>query len=154
MFKQRTQEYFVAWISYYRNLSELKSLTLGRCDSLFEYIISYYLLIGDTINNSGESALRWVPMILITYCSHDAMRLHRPGSTLAQIMAWCLRASSHYLNQCWQIISQVLWYSSEYNFPHEMLKISINNISFKITNWRLQPHHREDNELKIGQHYN
>ena len=38
------------------------------------------------------------------------------GSTLVQVMACCLRAPSHYLNQCWLIISKVLWHSSEGNF--------------------------------------
>ena len=37
----------------------------------------------------------------------DAIWRHRSGSTLAQIMAWCLTAPSHYLNQCWLIISKV-----------------------------------------------
>ena len=32
---------------------------------------------------------------------------HRSGSTLAQVMACCLTAASHYLNQCWLIISKV-----------------------------------------------
>ena len=31
----------------------------------------------------------------------DAIWWHRSGSTLAQVMAWCLKAPSHYLNQCW-----------------------------------------------------
>ena len=30
-----------------------------------------------------------------------------------QVMAWCLTAPSHYLNQCWLLISEVLWHSSE-----------------------------------------
>ena len=34
-------------------------------------------------------------------------------STLVQAMACCLTAPSHYLNQCWLIISKVLWHSSE-----------------------------------------
>ena len=34
-------------------------------------------------------------------------------STLAQVMACCLMAPSHYLNQCWLIISKVMWHSSE-----------------------------------------
>ena len=34
-------------------------------------------------------------------------------STMAQVMACCLTAPSHYLNQCWLIISKVLWHSSE-----------------------------------------
>ena len=37
----------------------------------------------------------------------DAIWRHRSGSTLAQVMAWCLTAPSHYLNQCWLIISKV-----------------------------------------------
>ena len=41
---------------------------------------------------------------------------HRSGSTLAQVMACCLMAPSHYLNQSWLIISKVLWHSSEGNF--------------------------------------
>ena len=39
----------------------------------------------------------------------DAIWQHRSGSTLAQVMAFCLTAPSHYLNQCcWLIISEVL----------------------------------------------
>ena len=45
---------------------------------------------------------------------------HRSVSTLVQVMACCLTAPSHYLNQCWNliivIISQVLWHSPEINF--------------------------------------
>ena len=40
-------------------------------------------------------------------------------STLAQVMACCLMAPSHYLNQCWLTISKVLWHSSEGNY-HEI----------------------------------
>ena len=38
----------------------------------------------------------------------DTMRWQGTESTLAQVMACCLMAPSHYLNQCWLIISQVL----------------------------------------------
>ena len=37
-------------------------------------------------------------------------------STLVQVMACCLTKPSHYLNQCWLIISGVKWRSSEANF--------------------------------------
>ena len=37
-------------------------------------------------------------------------------STLAQVMAWCLMAPSHYLNRCWPMISEVLWHSPDSNF--------------------------------------
>ena len=36
---------------------------------------------------------------------------HESGSTLAQVMAWCCQAPSHHLNQCWLLISEVLWHS-------------------------------------------
>ena len=38
------------------------------------------------------------------------------GSKLAQVMAWCLMAPSHYQNQCWLIIRDILWHSPENNF--------------------------------------
>ena len=37
----------------------------------------------------------------------DATWRHRSGSTLAQVMACCLTAPSHYLLPCWLIISKV-----------------------------------------------
>ena len=40
----------------------------------------------------------------------DAIWQHRSGNTLAQVMTWCRQATSHYLNQCWHIIKDVLWY--------------------------------------------
>ena len=43
----------------------------------------------------------------------DTLWWQRSGSTLGQVMACCLTAPSHYLNQCWLIISKVLWHSSE-----------------------------------------
>ena len=47
----------------------------------------------------------------------DAIWRLRSGSTLAQVMAWCRTAPSHYLNQCWLIIGEVLWYSPLSNLP-------------------------------------
>ena len=43
----------------------------------------------------------------------DTIWRQRSGSTLAQVMACCLTTPSHYLNQCWLIVSKVLWHSSE-----------------------------------------
>ena len=37
----------------------------------------------------------------------DAIWRHRSRSTLVQVMACCLTAPSHYLHQCWLIISEV-----------------------------------------------
>ena len=68
------------------------------------------------------------------------------GPRSTQVMAWCLMAPSHYLNQSWLLISEVLWHSPEDNFTG-MFTISILDISLKITNLGLQPHHPWYNEL-------
>ena len=46
----------------------------------------------------------------------DTIWQHRSGSTLAQVMACCLMAPSHYLNQCWLMMSEIWWHSPEGNF--------------------------------------
>ena len=46
----------------------------------------------------------------------DANWWQRSELTLAQVMACCLKAPSHYLNQCWLITKGVLWHSNESNF--------------------------------------
>ena len=46
----------------------------------------------------------------------DTIWWHGSRSTLVRVMACCLTAPSHYLNQCWLIISEVLWHSPEGNF--------------------------------------
>ena len=58
----------------------------------------------------------------------DAIWWHKSMSTLAQVMAWCLTAPSHYLNQCWLIISRVLPRAISY----ELLKNQILEVSLKI----------------------
>ena len=47
---------------------------------------------------------------------NDSIWWHRSGSPLTQVMACCLMAPSHYLNQCWLIISEVFWHPPEGNF--------------------------------------
>ena len=61
----------------------------------------------------------------------------RSGSTLAQLMACCLMAPSHYQSQCWLIICEVLWYSSDGNFTgnvqYKYPSYEFKNGSLKIT---------------------
>ena len=45
----------------------------------------------------------------------DTIWRRRSGSTLVQVMACCLTAPSHYLNQCWLIINEVQWQSPKGN---------------------------------------
>ena len=76
------------------------------------------------------------------------------GSTLAQVMACCLMAPSHYLNQCWLIISKVLLLSCEGNFTRDASIINhynlfenyMSKISFKF------PRGQWVNSLKSTQH--
>ena len=60
------------------------------------------------------------------------------GSTLAQVMACCLMASSHYLEQCWLIINKIQWNSAEGNLTRETTVIN-HRISFKITYLNFHP---------------
>ena len=46
----------------------------------------------------------------------DAIWRQRSGSPLAQVMACCLMAPSHYLNQCWLFMNLMLWHPPENNF--------------------------------------
>ena len=54
----------------------------------------------------------------------DAIWRQRSGSPLAQVMACCLTAPSHYLNQCWLIISKVEWHSSKGKFTRDTSAIN------------------------------
>ena len=70
----------------------------------------------------------------------DAIWRQGSRSTLVQVMACCLTAPSHYLNQCWLIITKVQRCSSEGNFAWDItgishwksLKIIFSNILLKF----------------------
>ena len=49
---------------------------------------------------------------------------HKSGSTLVQIMACCLPAPSHYLNQCWLIINETRWHLAAGNFADIIIAIT------------------------------
>ena len=83
------------------------------------------------IHYQGPHLLRWINSLWPS----DAIWRHISGSTLIQVMACCLTAPSHYLNQCWVIISTDQWLylratSQEIPQP-SVTKISFNKISFK-----------------------
>ena len=70
----------------------------------------------------------------ISSWTSDAIWRRRSGSTLAQVMAWCLTAPSHYLNQCWLIIKGVRWRSPESNSTsaHEIQLYVFEDYTFEI----------------------
>ena len=55
---------------------------------------------------------------------------HWTGSTLTQVLACCLMAPSHYLNQCWLIISKVKWQSPEGNFTRDTVGTPYNTAPY------------------------
>ena len=70
----------------------------------------------------------------------DTIWRHGTRSALAQVMACCLTAPSHYLNQCWLIIGEVPWHSSQ-GIISRQVKIPINKRRLKIAvlKWNLGP---------------
>ena len=68
---------------------------------------------------------------ITSLASGDTIWWQRSGSTLAQVMAYCLMTPSHYLNQCWLINTKVLWHSPR-AFSWEDLKISTNKARIKF----------------------
>ena len=89
---------------------------------------------------------------LVSYCkSRDAVWHHRSSSTLVQVVAWHLMAPSHYLKQCWIIISKAQWHSSEDNFTKDT---SLRHWSLKfylqipyLKSIIILPHRRQDEWL-------
>ena len=64
----------------------------------------------------------------------DAMWWHSSGSMMAHATACCLMAPSHYLNQCWLIISRVQWHSNEDNFIRNTSAINL-KLTWKWLNY-------------------
>ena len=65
----------------------------------------------------------------------DAILQHRTRLTLTQVMACCLMALSHYLNQCLFLINEVLGPSTGSNFtdPATVMYNKLENHTFKIS---------------------
>ena len=54
----------------------------------------------------------------------EAIQQQRSGPTLVQVMACYLTSPSHYLNQCWLIISEIQWHSYYGNFTSDASTIN------------------------------
>ena len=79
----------------------------------------FAVMIGQTIHQYWWVILVqkiWQQTTVNSLWPSDAIWWQRSGSTMAQVMACCLTAPSHHLNQCWLVIMKVKWHSSEGNF--------------------------------------
>ena len=76
------------------------------------------------------------PWYLNSLWPSDTIWRQRSGSTLAQVMACCITAPSHYLNQRCLIISKVYWHSYKGSFTRDTPAIDhwnqLENYSCKI----------------------
>ena len=57
--------------------------------------------------NQAWTTCQVTPDMLNSLWPGDTLWQHRSGSTLSQVMASCLTASSHYLDQCWPFVQAV-----------------------------------------------
>ena len=70
----------------------VNSLTHGKFEWNFRYVIFKRILVIDGWGISGEIALKWIWM---------SLDFTDDQSALVQVMAWCRQATSHSLSQCW-----------------------------------------------------
>ena len=89
-----------------------------NCTPVCRFMITVYMYLKQPSHLYSKYSL----------CPRDTIWRHRSVSTLAPVLAWCLMAPSHYMNQSWLIISKVQWHSSEDIFlkkyaRHQSLKL-------------------------------
>ena len=97
---------YYAWETY--NYCIAGPLTCGFPSQWASYA-EFWCLIQNLYNN----CLLTPNTLINSLGPSDAIWSWRSWSTLVQVKACCLTAPSHYLNQCWLIISKVLWHSPE-----------------------------------------
>ena len=78
----------------------------------------------------------------------EAIQQQRSGPTLVQVMACYLTPPSHYLNQCWLIISEIQWHSY-YGNLQAMPQPSITKICLKITSLKFHSNFPGANDFNI-----
>ena len=106
-----------SWVTIYDNLF----LIWRHFDESAEKVKFVYILLGWLIMSALIEAMTLCQSNVNAYSflnslwPSDAIWRQRSWSTLAQVMACCLTAPSHYLNQCWLIISEVQRHSPDRN---------------------------------------
>ena len=76
--------------------------------SVFKLTLSLPIMgIGRCVSSPDGGELTTDPALanITSLWPSDAIWRHRSESTLGQVMAYCLTTPSHYLNQCWLIIT-------------------------------------------------
>ena len=106
----------IRWFNYYSSAKFKLPMTVVLADfiqqtnvdpDLCRHMASQWVNINTCIET-------WATLLNSLWNS-DAIWRHRYRLTLGQVMPCCLTAPSHYLNQCWLLISKVPWHSPESN---------------------------------------
>ena len=96
---------------------------LGANQATSHYLNLWWLVyVSIGLNESRVSTIAIISLVdwglmINSLWPNDSTWQHRCRLPLAQVMACCLTAPSHYLNQCWLVISEALWHPPEGNFP-------------------------------------
>ena len=109
-------DWHVCYKSTHLKFQKLYNSSPGKFKKCFPSLACYF-----TDGKAWEWISNFIPHFSYDGCNidpcfnslrpSDALWQQRSGSTLVQVMACCLMAPSHYLNQCWLIISEVQWRS-------------------------------------------
>ena len=86
-----------------------------------------------TFSKFSHTCVKCLSYIIDSLWPSDTISRQRYGSTLSQVMACCVTAPSHYLNQCWLIMIAVQWHSYSCNFTRVAFAISITKVCMKMT---------------------
>ena len=102
-----------AYITHYSKFSQDATVFIKKKSQLYSLSCFHHLGTLSHESSQNHQFLKW--NILLEWLSiiWDYLRLilpltrrHRSGSTLAQVMTCCLAAPSHYMNQCWHLVSE------------------------------------------------
>ena len=93
------------------NIDSGNGLLPDSTKPLPEPMLIHYQRCSVAFTRGQSPRLQWVKSLWPS----NAIWRQGSRSTLVQVMGCCLTAPSHYPNQCWLIISKVLWHSLEGN---------------------------------------
>ena len=104
--------------SFLGPISNMSHLVLSRWQAVtWLYEMMIYISTNDL--KTPALSLKYRHACINSLWPGDTIWRRGTRSTLAQVMACCLTAPSHYLNQFWLIISEVNWHSYQGNFARD-----------------------------------
>ena len=103
---------FITYLCVHCLYIQTFSVSLQRSPETTSVIPNFYNF-NPTSRQGGVTCLISPQVHIDSLRPSDAIWRWRSCSTLVQVMACCLTAPSHFLNQWWLIISKFLWHSSE-----------------------------------------